>query len=210
MTTLTRRHTSLGPGGSRLLYRTALAENELLAFVEAVKDELHACGNSQLVKDSKKVISNDCGSTTLGFVIAVLALDFWRSPPAAVTVPTLYFPFLLCALPLLDAAFAILRRLRRLKSPLSGDRSHLYDLLGARGYSPVQVALTCYAMTIAFAGISRIELQMSPVEAAIVAALSFAALAVLEVRLGSLRLEHKPVLPAVFVRAVSRKRAPNL
>src|SRR6185437_8091990 len=68
-----------------------------------------------------KIFLGDCGSNVLGFVVAFLALDFWRSQPVAVTVPALLFPFLLCALPLLDAALAIIRRLRLLTSPLAGD-----------------------------------------------------------------------------------------
>jgi UDP-N-acetylmuramyl pentapeptide phosphotransferase/UDP-N-acetylglucosamine-1-phosphate transferase len=158
---------------------------------------------------SAKLFLGDSGSTALGFVIAFLALDFWRSPPAAVTVPNLLFPFLLCALPLLDASLAIIRRLRRLTSPLAGDRRHVYDLVLARGYSPIQVALFCYMITIALSGISWKERGMSPVEAVVVSALSFAALAAFEIRLGSLQLGHNLRPPVVSLRAVSNKRAPT-
>ena len=158
-----------------------------------------------------KIFLGDNGSTALGFSVAFLALDFWQSQPAAVTVtvPVLLFPLLLCALPLLDAALAIIRRLRRLTSPLAGDRRHFYDLLLARGYSPVEVALFCYAITIALAGISWKERGMSPVEASVVSALSFGALAVLEIRLGSLRLGHNLHRPVISLRADSNKRAPT-
>ena len=227
-----------------------------MAFLEAVKDELHARRNAQLIEGADgvaagiagiiafayavfpggagnpfasgiafsvagacaaflaynlppaKIFLGDSGSTALGFSVAFLALDFWRSQPAPVTVPTLLFPFLLCALPLLDAALAIIRRLRRLTSPLAGDRRHFYDLMLARGYSPVQVALLCYMIAIALAGISWEERGMSPVEAAVVSALSFAALAVVEIRLGSLRLGHNFRRPVVSLRAVSNKGAP--
>lgn len=137
-----------------------------------------------------KIFGGDSASTALGVSIAFLSLDFWRSQPAPVTVPAILFPFLLCALPLLDAALAIIRRLRRLRSPLAGDRSHGYDLLLARGYSSLQVALICYAVAIAFAGISWVERRMAPVEAAVISALSFAALAVVEIRLGSLQSDN--------------------
>lgn len=156
-----------------------------------------------------KIFLGDSGSTALGLAVAFLALDFWRSQPASVTVPNLLFPFLLCALPLLDAALAIIRRLLRLTSPLAGDRRHFYDLLLARGYSPVRVALFCYLIATAFAGISWKERGMSPVEAVAVSALSFAALAAVEIRLGSLRLGHNLRRPVVSLRAVSNKRAPT-
>jgi UDP-GlcNAc:undecaprenyl-phosphate GlcNAc-1-phosphate transferase len=155
-----------------------------------------------------KIFLGDGGSTALGFSIAFLALDFWRSQPAAGTVPILLFPLLLCALPLLDAALAIIRRLRRLKSPLAGDRRHVYDLLLGRRYSPVQVAAFCYAITIALAAISWKERGMSPVEAVVVSALSFAALAGFEIRLGSLHFGHNLRRSVVSLRAASNKRAP--
>lgn len=153
-----------------------------------------------------KIFLGDSGSNALGFVIAFLALDFWRSQPAAVTVPALLFPFLLCALPLLDAALAILRRATRHNSPLKGDRSHFCDLLLARAYSPMQVALFCYIVVIVFAGISWKERGMSPVEAPVVSILSFAALAVIEVGLGSLRAAENARSPIVSARAASNKR----
>ncbi len=155
-----------------------------------------------------KYFLGDSGSNALGLVIAFLALDFWRSQPVTVTVPALLFPFLLCALPLLDAALAILRRVGHRNSPLKGDRSHFYDLVLARGYSPVQVALICYMVAIVFAGISWKERGMSPVEASAVSVLSFAALAVIEVRLGSLRLEQNARPPIVSARGASEKRVP--
>jgi UDP-GlcNAc:undecaprenyl-phosphate GlcNAc-1-phosphate transferase len=155
-----------------------------------------------------KIFLGDSGSNALGLVIAFLALDFWRSQPAAVTVPALLFPLLLCAMPLLDAAFAILRRAGRRSSPLKGDRSHFYDLLLARGLSPVQVALFCYMVAIVLAGISWKERGMSPAEASAVSVLSFAALAVIEVRLGSLRLAENARPQALSAHGASNKRVP--
>ncbi len=156
-----------------------------------------------------KIFWGDAGSNALGFVIAFLALDFWRSQPAAATVPAFLFPFLLCALPLLDAVFAIIRRLRRFTSPLAGDRSHIYDLLLARGRSPVQVALFCYVVAIVLAGISWIERGMSPGEASVVAVLSFATLGVIEVRLGSLQENQSVRAPAAPTRGATKKTRPN-
>lgn len=156
-----------------------------------------------------KLYWGDAGSTALGFVAAFLGLEFWRSQPFPVTIPSLLFPFLLCALPLLDAALAVIRRLRRLSSPLAGDRRHIYDLLLARGCSPVQVALFCYVVAIALAGISWKERGMSSAEASAVSVFSFAALAVVEVRLGSLEVAQNARRPVVSVGGVSNKRAPT-
>ncbi len=153
-----------------------------------------------------KIFCGDSGSTALGFLAAFLALDFWRSQP--LTAPVLLFPFLLSALPLLDAALAVIRRLRRRTSPFEGDRSHSYDLLLARGFSPVQVALLCYVVVILLAGVAWKELAMSPAQACVATILSFAALVVVEVWLGSLQAGHSDRRSPVSLRADPTKRAP--
>jgi hypothetical protein len=85
-----------------------------------------------------------------------------------------------------------------------------YDLLLARGCSPVQVALFCYIVAVALAGISWKERGMSPAEASAVSVFSFAALAVVEVRLGSLEVAQNTRRPVGSVGGVSNKRAPTL
>jgi len=72
----------------------------------------------------------------------------------------------------------------------------------------MQVALFCYMVAVVFAGISWKERRMPPVEAAAVAVLSLAALAVIEVRLGSLRLEENARPPVIAARSASNKRVP--
>lgn len=96
-----------------------------------------------------KIFLGDSGSTAIGLCIAFLGLDSYRSNP--VTAAQMLFPILAAALPLLDAALAIFRRIRRGVSPLYGDRSHVYDLLATRGLSPRRVALACYLIAAAFA-----------------------------------------------------------
>jgi hypothetical protein len=83
-----------------------------------------------------------------------------------------------------------------------------HDLLLARGFSPVQVALLCYVVAILLAGMSWKELAMSPVQACVATTLSFAALAVVEVWLGSLQVGHTHRPSPVSLRAAPTKRAP--
>jgi UDP-N-acetylmuramyl pentapeptide phosphotransferase/UDP-N-acetylglucosamine-1-phosphate transferase len=134
-----------------------------------------------------KIFLGDSGSAILGFALAFLGLDFWRSHAA--TTPMILFPLTLAGLPLLDAGFAVVRRLRRGGSPLAGDRDHIYDLLLSRGYSSAQVALFCYLLTIALAGLAWGESRMAPVQACAVSIVAFATLATVEIRLGSLSAE---------------------
>jgi UDP-GlcNAc:undecaprenyl-phosphate/decaprenyl-phosphate GlcNAc-1-phosphate transferase len=135
----------------------------------------------------------DSGSTMLGLVVAFIALN---PNHARATTPAfaLYLATLPSALTLLDAAFAILRRLRGRGSPLYGDRSHFYDLLLARGLSARTVALTCYGITAIFffAGYlaSWLAANNSNILAIAVSAIAVVGFIVVELRLGSLRVSE--------------------
>ena len=96
----------------------------------------------------------DSGSTLLGLLIALLGIDFFRWSPHG--RGRWIQPLLFAALPLADAALAIIRRVLRGQSPLSGDRDHSYDLLLRRGWSVPQVAVGSYCITgiLVVAGIS--------------------------------------------------------
>lgn len=72
----------------------------------------------------------------------------------------------------------------------------------------MQVALICYIVAIVLAGLSWKERGMSPIEASAVSVLSFAALAVIEVRLGSLRLEKNARSPVGSAGDASDERVP--
>jgi UDP-GlcNAc:undecaprenyl-phosphate GlcNAc-1-phosphate transferase len=103
------------------------------------------------------VFMGDNGSYLLGFLVATMALAVtvadgtWRGLLAGV---------LLVGAPVLDAAFAIVRRLARGVSPFEGDRSHFYDLLVQRGMSTRAIALTSYAIQAALvaAGVALLVL----------------------------------------------------
>jgi UDP-GlcNAc:undecaprenyl-phosphate GlcNAc-1-phosphate transferase len=89
------------------------------------------------------VFMGDNGSYFLGLLVATMALAVttsqggWRGLAGGI---------LLVGAPVFDAAFAIVRRLARGVSPLTGDRSHFYDLLAQRGLSTKAVALVCYTI----------------------------------------------------------------
>jgi UDP-N-acetylmuramyl pentapeptide phosphotransferase/UDP-N-acetylglucosamine-1-phosphate transferase len=133
----------------------------------------------------KQIISNDSGSTVLGFTIAFLGLDFFRakSPAPATT----FFPLLVAALPLLDAALAVLRRLLNHGSALKGDRLHFYDLLLAHGWSSRKTLLVSLGISAAFSIMATACLRCSPAQATLFAAISLIALFVWIARLGSLQ-----------------------
>jgi UDP-GlcNAc:undecaprenyl-phosphate/decaprenyl-phosphate GlcNAc-1-phosphate transferase len=109
-----------------------------------------------------KIYLGDSGSTILGGTMAFLALDLYRYQFA--NRPILLFPLLIAAIPLLDGAFAIIRRSRARASPLDGDRRHLYDLIHKRGWPARRIVLAFYGATallaaVALWGVWRVSLQ---------------------------------------------------
>ncbi len=132
-----------------------------------------------------RIFMGDSGSTTLGFVVAFLALDFYRVHYHIGTRWLL--PLVFAALPLLDFFLAVLRRVRRRVSPLSGDRQHFYDLLLERGWSSMQVAFGAYAVTGALLIVGWICMDASWQLSLIVSLATAAGLLLLAARLGAFR-----------------------
>ena len=130
----------------------------------------------------------DSGSTLLGLALALLTLDFYRSNDASLSV--VLFPFLVAALPLLDATFAVIRRVRRSRSPLRGDRRHIYDLAFARGWPPRKVALACYGVTLLFAAVGSLAMRSRSALVLPIGAVATIAFIIMAVRLGCLRTEE--------------------
>lgn len=107
-----------------------------------------------------KLFLGDCGSTGLGFSLAVLISMLWvQSETHHIWVPLLF----IVSLPLMDTVSVILKRLIRHQSVFAGDRSHLYDTLLQRGLSIRQTLLLFYAgaIVVAAAGIYIFWVQFS-------------------------------------------------
>lgn len=87
-----------------------------------------------------KVFMGDCGSQFLGLSIALLSLG--TSPKGTFTLETALF----LAIPTLDTAFAVTRRIISGKSPFSADKGHLHHLLLKIGVShPMSVKVLVFA-----------------------------------------------------------------
>jgi UDP-N-acetylmuramyl pentapeptide phosphotransferase/UDP-N-acetylglucosamine-1-phosphate transferase len=81
------------------------------------------------------------GSTFLGFFLAVLSVLTGAKIATAVLV---------MGIPILDVAWAILRRLLRGRSPFSADREHLHFLLLDAGLSQRRAVLVYYTLAAVF------------------------------------------------------------
>lgn len=82
--------------------------------------------------DGRKIFMGDAGSTVIGFLVG-WSLIYLSHPRVGRLVPV---EVLWCvALPLLDTAAVMYRRMRRGRSPFAADRQHLHHLLLDRGLS---------------------------------------------------------------------------
>jgi UDP-GlcNAc:undecaprenyl-phosphate GlcNAc-1-phosphate transferase len=137
------------------------------------------------------IFLGDSGSTLFGFLAAFLGLDIYRASITTAKFPLL-FPLLVGAIPLGDAALAVLRRLRQRRSPFQGDRHHFYDLLLARGWSTLRVALTTYGLTAGLVVVANIAMRMTFSRALVASTLISGGLVAAAVRLGALHTESGP------------------
>jgi UDP-N-acetylmuramyl pentapeptide phosphotransferase/UDP-N-acetylglucosamine-1-phosphate transferase len=85
-----------------------------------------------------RIYLGDGGAYLLGTAVALMAACAPEHHPVA----WLALP-LLVALPVADSGIAIVRRVRAGRSPLAGDRSHVYDQLADRGWSIPRVVAVC-------------------------------------------------------------------
>jgi UDP-GlcNAc:undecaprenyl-phosphate GlcNAc-1-phosphate transferase len=104
-----------------------------------------------------RLFMGDCGAMFLGLALAVLA---------NVGGAKLATMLLLLGLPIADAARVIVRRIRRGRSPLRFDRSHLHHWLLEGGLRQRQIVLLFYAVTALFGGVTLLAAYLQTVAGA--------------------------------------------
>lgn len=97
-----------------------------------------------------RVFMGDAGSHFLGFTLAAIAV---LSVAKGAVVFALALPILALSIPILDTAWAILRRGLRGRSIAEADAEHLHHRLLDFGLSPRETALTFYFATAIFAAV---------------------------------------------------------
>jgi len=95
------------------------------------------------------IFMGDAGSMLLGFFVATMMVLFCQEGSARWFVAALA----VFALPILDTALAVVRRLVAGRSIFAGDRSHLYDQLVDRGMTVKQVVALFYVLAIVAAAL---------------------------------------------------------
>ena len=104
------------------------------------------------------IFMGDNGSHFLGFSLAILAIMFSGHP--IYNLKQFIGPILIIGLPIIDAGWAIIRRISKGQSPMKGDRGHLYDRLRQKGLSTKKTVLICYAVQLIIVGIGIIIYQI--------------------------------------------------
>ena len=88
-----------------------------------------------------KIFAGDTGSMFLGFIIGIIALLGFKN----VTFTSLLIPFLIIAIPVLDAIFAIIRRFLKGEKIMSPDKFHIHhQLLNLNFSHKATVNIICF------------------------------------------------------------------
>jgi UDP-GlcNAc:undecaprenyl-phosphate GlcNAc-1-phosphate transferase len=93
-----------------------------------------------------RIFLGDTGALFVGFTLSVLALACYRR----VSMITMIVPMLALAVPILDTAMSILRRIVQHKPIFTADRQHMHHRLLASEGSPRAAVIQFYMLTAAF------------------------------------------------------------
>ena len=89
-----------------------------------------------------RVFMGDAGSLTLGYLLAVIAIQGVLKTAAAVA---LLFPTLVLLVPIFDTSFVLLHRIKYGRAPWSADANHLHHRFVRVGFGQRRAALALYA-----------------------------------------------------------------
>ena len=100
-----------------------------------------------------RIYMGDAGALPLGFLIGVgtLSITFWPQASSS-NFLALLSPLIITAIPLFDTGVVIVKRWRRGKPIMQGDRNHISHRLGRLGLSPKATMATVVSLQVALAG----------------------------------------------------------
>ena len=96
-----------------------------------------------------RVFMGDAGSLTLGYLLALIAIQGVLKTAAAVA---LLFPTLVLLVPIFDTSFVLLHRIKYGRRPWSADANHLHHRFVRVGFGQRRAALALYAWSALLAG----------------------------------------------------------
>ena len=113
-----------------------------------------------------RIFLGDAGAMLLGFILAALHLLLLAASP--VSGAMLPVSALIFAYPIIDVAFAVLRRLRMKRPIFQGDLGHIHHLLPQLGLSERLTVLLLYLGSAVFAALALLLFAAEPGPAALV------------------------------------------
>ncbi len=138
-----------------------------------------------------RIFMGDSGSMLLGFLLGAAAVQGLFK---TVTALSLMIPLLALAVPIVDTAYAIVRRYRSRVSIFLADRGHLHHRLLDRGLTPRQTTLILYLCSAVFALGGLVADGVNRTESLVLLVIIGVTLITLSWRLGLFRFRH-PVTP---------------
>jgi UDP-GlcNAc:undecaprenyl-phosphate/decaprenyl-phosphate GlcNAc-1-phosphate transferase len=106
------------------------------------------------------IYMGDAGSNLLGLLLGCSAVLGAVKTQAALA---LVFPFLILAVPVLDTAFVVLKRLKYRQPVYHADREHFHHRLDRIGFSVRKTVLSLYGWTLAMASVAVLSRFVQPV-----------------------------------------------
>ena len=110
-----------------------------------------------------KIFAGDC-ATFMGFIISIITLLEFKGP----ALTSFFVPILLLGIPIIDTAFAIIRRALKGKPIFSADKEHLHHQLLGMNFSQRTTVLIIYGMNILFAMASIFYTLKDPVTGTVI------------------------------------------
>jgi UDP-GlcNAc:undecaprenyl-phosphate GlcNAc-1-phosphate transferase len=94
-----------------------------------------------------KIFMGDTGSMFLGFVLSAIAIEGYQKSTAVVT---LLVPIIVLAIPIMDTALSIIRRVARKSKVFTADKEHIHHKIFLERRSQRKTVLSLYFLTTCF------------------------------------------------------------
>jgi len=95
-----------------------------------------------------RIFMGDSGALLLGFILAAISVQGLLKTAATVA---LFFPLLVLAVPIVDTAFVVARRLKHGEKVFAPDQAHLHHRFLRRGFSEPRTAITIWGWCVSLA-----------------------------------------------------------
>ncbi len=138
-----------------ILFISIIYSNTYMALFSAIL--IGACaGFLPFNFNPAKIFMGDTGSMFLGYILAMLSIQGSMKMNSLLAFLT---PIAVFGLPILDTAFAFIRRIAQGRSPFSADRGHLHHRFIDMGFTQKQTVFIMYTISSAL-GIAAILLSL--------------------------------------------------